>query len=133
MTREIYDNQENKNNQKMNYIYSTKRVNELKQNIDELEKLEQEYLKRIEERKQGNESKRARVNSAIKTGSKNDKLNLNKDKPKKNIRRSQNKDFKSNNKENNIQTKKKDNNLNKKNKNEKKDMKNKVEKKNENK
>ena len=64
------ENIDNENNQKMNYLYTSQVVDELKQNCDELEKLEQEYLKRIEESKQGKENKKPRVASAIKTNRK---------------------------------------------------------------
>ena len=74
------ENKENENNQKMNYIYSAQVVEELKQNCDELEKLEKEYIKRIEEGKQDKENKRPRVFSAIKTGNKRYKLNNEKEK-----------------------------------------------------
>ena len=51
MNKEYHDNTENENNQKMNFIYTTNRSEQLKHNCNELEKLEQEYLKRINETK----------------------------------------------------------------------------------
>ena len=65
----------------MRYIYSSKAVEELKQNCDELEKLEKEYVKRIEEERQGKEKKKPRVFSAVKIGNKN--INNEKGKEKK--------------------------------------------------
>ena len=76
------ENKDIENNQKMEYLYSSKAVEELKQNCDELEKLEQEYIKRIEEGKQGRENKKPRVFSAIKTGNKKFKLNNENEKEK---------------------------------------------------
>ena len=69
MTRDL-DNKENENNQKMNYIYTSKRLEELKQNCDELEKLEQEYIKKIEEGKKDRDNNKQRVFSAIKADNK---------------------------------------------------------------
>jgi len=51
MNKEYHDITENENNQKMNFIYTTNLSEQLKHNCDELEKLEQEYLKRINETK----------------------------------------------------------------------------------
>ena len=49
----------------MNYIYTTKGDEKFKNNCNVLEKLEQEYLKRINETKSVKEHKTAKVNSAM--------------------------------------------------------------------
>jgi hypothetical protein len=46
-------NLETQNNQKMNYLYAAKSIEYLKQNIINLEKLEKEYIKKIQEEKKG--------------------------------------------------------------------------------
>ena len=53
VNKEYNPNFEIQNNQKMNYIYSTKSIEYLKQNIISLEKLEKEYIKKIQEEKKG--------------------------------------------------------------------------------
>ena len=68
------EKQENENNEKMNYVYTARAVEELKSNIDELERLEKEYIRRIEECRQGKETKKPRVFSAVKINKKS-KLN----------------------------------------------------------
>ena len=62
------ENQELKNNQKMNYIFSTKSVESTKKDIRALEKLEKDYLKRIENIKNGKiDIPKIRSKSAIKS------------------------------------------------------------------
>ena len=51
--KELNENLEIKNNQKMNYIFSTKSIEYLKQNIKNLERLEKEYIKKIQDEKKG--------------------------------------------------------------------------------
>ena len=51
--KESNTNLEIQNNQKMNYKYSAKSIEYLKQSIVSLEKLEKEYLKKIQEEKKG--------------------------------------------------------------------------------
>ena len=46
-------NLETQNNQKMNYLYAAKSIEYLKQNIINLEKLEKEYIKKIQDEKKG--------------------------------------------------------------------------------
>ena len=62
------ENQELKNNQKMNYIFSTKSIESTKKDIRALEKLEKDYLKRIENIKNGKiDVPKIRAKSAIKS------------------------------------------------------------------
>ena len=62
------ENQELKNNQKMNYIFSTKSIESTKKDIRALEKLEKDYLKRIENIKNGKiDIPKIRSKSAIKS------------------------------------------------------------------
>ena len=62
------ENQELKNNQKMNYIFSTKSIESTKKDILALEKLEKDYLKRIENIKNGKiDIPKIRSKSAIKS------------------------------------------------------------------
>lgn len=62
------ENQELKNNQKMNYIFSTKSIESTKKDIRALEKLEKDYLKRIEDIKNGKiDIPKIRSKSAIKS------------------------------------------------------------------
>ena len=78
--KEYNENPEIKNNQKMNYIYSAKSIEYLKQNIYNLEKLEKEYIKKIQEEKKGIfEVPKRRNMSATKS---RNRYKLNKDKEK---------------------------------------------------
>ena len=62
------ENQELKNNQKMNYIFSTISIESTKKDIRALEKLEKDYLKRIENIKNGKiDIPKIRSKSAIKS------------------------------------------------------------------
>ena len=62
------ENQELKNNQKMNYIFSTISIESTKKDILALEKLEKDYLKRIENIKNGKiDIPKIRSKSAIKS------------------------------------------------------------------
>ena len=62
------ENQELKNNQKMNYIFSTISIESTKKDIRALEKLEKDYLKRIENIKNGKiDIPKIRAKSAIKS------------------------------------------------------------------
>ena len=62
------ENQELKNNQKMNYIFSTISIESTKKDILALEKLEKDYLKRIENIKNGKiDIPKIRTKSAIKS------------------------------------------------------------------
>ena len=62
------ENEELKNNQKMNYIFSTKSIESTKKDIRALEKLEKDYLKRIENIKNGKiDIPKIRSKSAIKS------------------------------------------------------------------
>ena len=67
---------DSENNNKVNYIYASKAIEELKHNCDELEKLEQEYIKRIEKNKQAKTQHNSRLGSAVKTNYKS-KIKLN--------------------------------------------------------
>ena len=62
------ENQELKNNQKMNYIFSTISIESTKKDIRALEKLEKDYLKRIENIKNGKiDIPKIRAKSAVKS------------------------------------------------------------------
>ena len=73
--KELNENLEIKNNQKMNYIFSTKSIEYLKQNIKNLERLEKEYIKKIQDEKKGINDIPKRRNISAKKSRKRYKLN----------------------------------------------------------
>ena len=80
IVREYNENPEIRNNQEMNYIFSTKSIEYLKQNIHNLEKLEKEYIKKIQEEKKGVFEVPKRRNMSAKKSRNRYKLHLNKPK-----------------------------------------------------
>ena len=88
-------NLETQNNQKMNYLYAAKSIEYLKQNIINLEKLEKEYIKKIQDEKKGIPEIPQRKNLSARKSKNRYKLSINNKEEKNSL-------------DNNLQTQEKD-------------------------
>ena len=79
INKEYNENPETKNNQKVNYIFTAKSIEYLKQNILNLEKLEKEYIKKIQDEKKSIYEIPKRRNVSAKKAKNRIKIDLNKE------------------------------------------------------
>ena len=79
INKEYNENPETKNNQKVNYIFTAKSIEYLKQNILNLEKLEKEYIKKIQDEKKSIYEIPKRKNVSAKKAKNRIKIDLNKE------------------------------------------------------
>ena len=79
INKEYIENSETQNNQKVNYIFTAKSIEYLKQNILNLEKLEKEYLKKIQDEKKSINEIPKRRNVSAKKSKNRIKIDLNKE------------------------------------------------------